>query len=140
MQRSGGGELFSRDHCQLPPPADPNRSSLELETPYSARKSVFDKILSSQCKEILMKHAIQKSFAIVTLAVCVFLLGRLYLSLNLEYARPYHAFVDWATLFVSTYLLACGYGLLFVNLAWQRIQLLLDRAKKGEEQPQKSVA
>jgi hypothetical protein len=25
MQRSGGGELFSRDHCQLPPPADPNR-------------------------------------------------------------------------------------------------------------------
>jgi hypothetical protein len=30
MQRSGGGELFSRDHCQLPPPADPNRSSLHI--------------------------------------------------------------------------------------------------------------
>jgi hypothetical protein len=32
MQRSGGGELFSRDHCQFPPPADPNRSGIERQS------------------------------------------------------------------------------------------------------------
>lgn len=86
-----------------------------------------------------MKNSVEKSFAIVTFAICIFLLGRFYLSLNLQYARAYSPFIDWATNFVSTYLLAFGYVVLCVDFGWRRFLLFLNRGNKGVQQAQKSA-
>jgi len=86
-----------------------------------------------------MSNSVQKSFAIVTLAICVFLLGRFYLLLNLEYSRTYHPFLDWTTNFVSTYILALGYLVFFVNFARQRMLLIIRRDKKAEQQEHKAT-
>ena len=85
-----------------------------------------------------MKNPIQKSFAIVTVAIVVFVLGRFYLWGNFASSRLYDPFVDWATNFVTTYLLVFGYSLLVVNFVWRRIQMQSKRTQKGEQQPQES--
>ena len=89
-----------------------------------------------------MKNPIQKSFAIVTLAIGVFLMGRLYLTVSFESPRlhdSFDPFVDWATNFVSAYLLVFGYSLFILNFAWRRTKMLLSRTKMAEQQPQESV-